>query len=71
VGLAGLLGEETATLGGSQEPRVDLAVVQHPGGDQVVEVAARFPQLAVAMADGGGGDPGQLLGQGRSGVALT
>ena len=40
-------------------------------GDQVVEVAGRLPQLAVALANWGGGDPGQLLGQGRPRVAMT
>ncbi len=50
---------------------MDLAVVEGAGGDQVVEVAGRLPQLAVALADRGGGDPGQLLGQGRPGIAGT
>ena len=64
VGLAGLLGEEAAAFGGGKELMVDLVVVEGAGGDQVVEVAGRLPQLPVAVADGGGGDPGQLLGQG-------
>jgi hypothetical protein len=38
-------------------------VVEGAGGDQVVEVAGRLSQLPVALADRGGGDPGQLLGQ--------
>ena len=71
AGLAGLLGQQPAAFGGRQEPLVDLAVVEGAGGDQVVEVAGRLPQLAVALADRGGGDPGQLLGQGRPGVAVT
>jgi hypothetical protein len=50
---------------------VDLAVVEGPGRDEVVEVAGRLPQLAVALAHGGAGDPVQLLGQGHAGVAFT
>jgi hypothetical protein len=50
---------------------VDLAVVEGAGGDQVVEVAGGLPQLAVALTRRSGGDPGQLLGQGRPGVAVT
>jgi hypothetical protein len=62
AGLTGFLDEEAAAFGGGQQPLVDLSVVEGAGGDQVVEVAGRLPQLAVALADGGGGDPGQLLG---------
>jgi hypothetical protein len=71
VGLAGLLGQQSAAFGGGQERLVDLAVVEGAGGDQVVEVAGRLPQLAVAVADRGGGDPGELLGQGRPRIAFT
>jgi len=52
VGLAGLLSQQPAALSGIQEPLVDLAVVKGAGGDQVVEVAGRLPQLPVAVADG-------------------
>jgi hypothetical protein len=62
VGLAGLLLEEAAAFGGGKERLVDFAVVEGAGGDQVVEVAGRLPELPVAVADGGGGDPGELLG---------
>jgi hypothetical protein len=48
VGLARLLGQQPAALGGRQEPLVDLAGVEGAGGDQVVEVAGRLPQLTVA-----------------------
>ena len=71
AGLARLLGQQPAALGGRQQPLVDLAVVEGAGGDQVVEVAGRLPQLAVALADRGGGDPGQLLGQGRPRIAVA
>ena len=71
MGLAGLLLEQPAALGRGQELVIDLAVVEGPGGDQVVEVAGRLPQLAVALAHRSGGDPGQLLGQGRPRVAFT
>jgi hypothetical protein len=50
---------------------VDLASSEGAGGDQVVEVAGRLPQLPVALADGGGGDSGQLLGQGRPRIAVS
>jgi hypothetical protein len=62
VGLPRFLSQEAAAFGSGQEPSVDLAVVEGAGGDQVVEVAGRLPQLPVAAADGSGGDPGQLLG---------
>ena len=71
MGLAGLLLEEAAAFGCYQEGLVDLAVVEGAGGDQVVEVAGRLPQLAVALADRGGGDPGQLLGERRPGVPIS
>ena len=70
AGLAGLLGQQPAAVGGRKEPLVDLALVEGAGGDQVVEVAGGLPQLAVALAHRSGGDPGQLLGQGRPGVAV-
>jgi hypothetical protein len=71
MGLARLLLEEAAAVGGCQERVVDLAVVEDAGGDQVVEVAGRLPQLAVAVADGSGGDAGELLGQGRPRIAVS
>src|SRR5215218_358030 len=71
AGLAGLLSQQSTTLGRLEESLVDLAVVEGAGGDQVVEVAGRLPQLAVALADRGGGDPGQLLGERRQGGAVT
>jgi hypothetical protein len=70
VGLAEFLGEETAAFGRLEQSLVDLAVVEGAGGDQVVEVAGRFPQLPVAVADRSGGNPGQLLGQGRPRIAV-
>jgi hypothetical protein len=70
AGLAGLLGQQPAALGGLEQPLVDVVVVEGAGGDQVVEVAGRLPQLAVAPADGGGGDTGQFLGQRRLRVAI-
>jgi hypothetical protein len=42
---------------------LDVAVLEGAAGDQVVEVAGRLPQLAVALANWGGGDPGQLLAE--------
>jgi len=35
VGLAGLLGQQPTTLGGGQEPVVDLVVVEGAGGDRL------------------------------------
>jgi hypothetical protein len=58
AGLARLLIQEPTALGGRKEPLVDLALVEGSAGDQVVEVAGRLPQLAVALPDRGGGDPG-------------
>jgi hypothetical protein len=71
VGLARLVGEQSAALGGLQQPLMDLAVVEGAGGDQVVEVAGGLPQLAVALTDRGGGDPGRLLDQRYPCVAFT
>jgi hypothetical protein len=71
VGLAGLLCEEAAAFGGCQELVVDLAVVEGAGGDQVVEVAGRLPQLAVAVPNRGGGDPSELLGQCRPRIPVS
>ena len=67
---AGLLGQQPAALGGLEQPLVDVVVVEGAGGDQVVEVAGRLPQLAVALAHRGGGNPAQLLGQGRPRIAV-
>jgi hypothetical protein len=50
---------------------MDFTLLEGAAGDEVVEVAGGFPQLAVALAHRGGGDPGQLLGKGRSHIALT
>jgi hypothetical protein len=71
AGLARFLGEQPTALSGIQEPLVDLALAEGTGGDEVVEVAGRLPQLAVALADRGGGNPGQFLGQGRPRIAVT
>jgi len=68
--LTWLLTKESATLSGIEQALVDLAVVEGSGGDQVVKVAGRLPQLPVALTDRGGGDPGQLLGQRRPRVLL-
>ena len=61
VGLAGLVTQQAAAFGGLEQALVDLVVVEGAGGDEVVEVAGGFPQLLVALALGGGGDPGQFL----------
>jgi hypothetical protein len=61
VGLTRFLSEESAAFGGGQELVVDLAVVKSAGGDQVVEVAGRLPQLPIAVTDRGGSDAGELL----------
>jgi hypothetical protein len=58
AGLARLLSQQPAALGGIEQPLVDLALVEGAVSDQVVEVAGRLPQLAVALPDRGGGDPG-------------
>jgi hypothetical protein len=71
VGLARFLGEEAAAFGRLEQSLVDLAVVEGADRDQVVEVAGRLPQLAVAPTDRGGGDPGQFLGQRNPCVAVT
>ena len=62
-GLAGLVAKQAAAFGGLEQALVDVVVVEGAGGDQVVEVAGRYPQLLVALADRGGGNPGQLGGQ--------
>jgi hypothetical protein len=69
AGLAGLLGQQPAVVGGLKQLLVDLVGAEGAGGDQVVEVAGGLPQLAVALALGGGGDPGQLLSEGGLGVS--
>jgi hypothetical protein len=71
VGLAGFVGEQAAAFGGLEQALVDLVVVEGAGGDQVVEVAGGFPQLLVALPVGGGGDPSQLLGEGRLPIARS
>jgi hypothetical protein len=63
AGLARLVSEESAPLGSLQQSLLDLALVEGAAGDEVVEVAGRLPQLAVALPLGGGDDPGQLLSQ--------
>ena len=70
VGLPRFLPKQATAFGCGQERLVDLAVVEGAGGDEVVEVAGRLPQLPVAVADGSGGDPGELLGQGRPRIAV-
>ena len=49
LGLAGLLGEQAAACGGLEQAVIDLVLVEGAGGDQVVEVAGRLPQLPVAF----------------------
>jgi hypothetical protein len=71
AGLPRLLLEEPTSLRRLEQPLVDLAVVEGAGGDQVVEVAGRLPQLAVTLADRGGGDPGELFGERCPCVATT
>jgi hypothetical protein len=63
LGLARLVGEQAAALGGLQQTLLDLMLVEGVGGDQVVEVAGGFPQLLVALPLGGSSDSGQLLGE--------
>src|SRR5215213_4374386 len=70
MGLAGFLGQQPAALRRRKQPLVDLALDKRAGGDQVVEVAGRLPQLPVAVADRGGGDAGELLGQGRPRISV-
>jgi hypothetical protein len=60
LGLARLLLEETALLGGALDGVVDLDLGEDAAGDQVVEVAGRLPELAVALALGRGGQLGAL-----------
>ena len=71
AGLARFVGQEAAAFGGLEEPLVDLAVVKGAGGNQVVEVAGRLPQLSVALADRGGGDPSQFFNEGGPRIAVT
>jgi hypothetical protein len=71
VGLAGLVGEQPAAFSGPEQAVVDLVVVEGASGDQVVEVAGGFPQPLVALAPGGGGDPGQFLSEGRLPIARS
>ena len=71
VGLARLLDQQPAALGRREQPLVDLAGVEGAGGDQVVEVAGRLPQLPVALAHRGSGDSSQLLDEGRPRIAVT
>ena len=71
AGLARFLGQQSALLSGLQEPLVDLAVVEGAGGDQVVEVAGDSHSWRLRWPTRGGGDPGQLLSQGRPRIAIT
>src|SRR5215217_1455507 len=71
LGLAGLISEQAAAFGRLEQALVDLVVVEGAGGDQVVEVAGGFPQLLVALALGGGGDPGQFLSECRPPIARS
>jgi hypothetical protein len=71
VGLAGFLGQQPTAFRRIEEPLVDLAVVEGAGGDQVVKVAGRLPQLPVAFPPAGSGDAGEFLGQGRPDIAVT
>src|SRR4029453_10489084 len=67
--LTGLLGQQPTAVRRGQQPLVDLAGVEGAGGDQVVEVAGRLPQLAVALARRGGGDPSQFFHEGGRRIA--
>jgi hypothetical protein len=58
VGLAGLLGQQAATLGGLEQAVVDPVVVEGAGGDQVVEVAGGLPELLITLAPGERWRPG-------------
>jgi hypothetical protein len=71
AGLPGFLGQQPIALGRLKQSLVDFSVVEGAGGDQVVEVASRLPQLTVALAHRGGGDPVQLLDQGRPRIPFT
>jgi hypothetical protein len=71
LGLARLLGEQPATLGGLEQAVMHLLVVQDAGGDQVVEVAGGFPQPLVALPVGSGGNPSQFLREGRLPIARS
>ena len=70
AGLAGLVGQQPTPLSGIKESLIDLVLIQGAGGDQVVEVAGRLPELAVALADRGGGEPAELLNQRRAGIPI-
>jgi hypothetical protein len=70
AGLPRFLGQQPIALGRLKQSLVDFSVVEGAGRDQVVEVAGRLPQLAVALAHRGGGDPVQLLDQGRPRIAV-
>ena len=52
LGLAGLVAEQAAALGGLEQAVADLLVVQGAGGDEVVEVAGGLPQPLVALPVG-------------------
>ena len=71
LGLAGLVTEEAAAFGGLEQTVVDLLVVEGASGDQVVEVAGGFPQPLVTLPWVGGGDPGQVLREGRLPIARS
>jgi hypothetical protein len=71
LGLAGLVGQQAAAVGSLEQALVDLLMVEGAGGDQVVKVAGGLPQPLVALAPGGGGDPSQLLGEGRLPIARS
>jgi hypothetical protein len=71
LGLAGLVAQQAAAVGGLEQPLVDLVVVEGAGGDQVVEVAGGLPQPLVALAPGSGGDPSQFLSEGGLPVARS
>jgi hypothetical protein len=65
AGLPWLLSQQPAAVGRLEQAALDLGRVEGAGGDEVVQVAPGLPQLPVAPANRGGGDPGQLLDQGR------
>ena len=71
LGLARLVGEQAAALGGLEQTLLDLMLVEGAGGDQVVEVAGGLPQPLVALPVVGGGDPSQLLSEGRLPIARS
>jgi hypothetical protein len=67
AGLAGLLVEEAAAPGGVEEAGFDLVLVEGAGGDEVVQVAARLPELVVAPTLGCGGEAAELAGERAAG----